>query len=195
MSFGLNIYGGAKKGKSLALTAGGSVIGQGLEENLLTWGTTIAGILEKAGAWTDLPLLINEVGTIKGKRKDAYQLLRELTFAFNAGHDTVRHSSWGPAGDPFRLIYAASAEHSTSEYAAMAGEKRDDGELVAARGLSSHCAKTDSIFAVLPKGVSAEDATSEFRLGCRECAGTAFPHYLDYLTQFNKAELEAKAHQ
>ena len=32
MSFGLNIYGGAKKGKSLALNAGGSVIGLGLEE-------------------------------------------------------------------------------------------------------------------------------------------------------------------
>ncbi len=193
MSFGLNIYGAAKKGKSLALTAGGSVIGLGLEENLLTWGTTIAGILEKAGAWTDLPLLINEVGTIKGKRKDAYQLLRELTFAFNAGHDTVRHSSWGASGDPFRLIYAASAEHSTSEYAAMAGEKRDDGELVRLVDFPAIVPTTDSIFAVLPKGVSAEDATSDFRLACRECSGTAFPPYLHYLTQFKKAELEAKA--
>ena len=93
-------------------------------------GATTAGILEKAGAWTDLLLPINEVGTIKGKRSDAYQKLRELTFALNAGHDTVRHSSWGASGDPFRLIYAASAEHSASEYAAMAREKRDDGELV-----------------------------------------------------------------
>ena len=95
MSFGLNIYGGAKKGKSLALNAGGSVIGLGLEENLLTLGATTAGILERAGAWTDLLLPINEGGTIKGKRSDAYQKLRELTFALNAGHDTVRHSSWG----------------------------------------------------------------------------------------------------
>ena len=130
MSFGLNIYGGAKKGKSLALNAGGSVIGLGREEDLLTLGATTAAILEKAGPWTDLLFPINEVGTIKGKRSEAYAKLRELTFALNAGRDTVRHSSWGASGDPFRLIYAASAEHSTSEYAAMAGEKRDDGELV-----------------------------------------------------------------
>ena len=101
MTFGLNIFGKSKKGKSVVLNAGGSVIGLGLEESLLTWDTTTAGILEKAGAWTDLLLPINEVGTIKGKRSDAYPKLRELTFALNAGHDTVRHSSWGTSGDSF----------------------------------------------------------------------------------------------
>ena len=193
MSFGLNIYGGAKRGKSLALNAGGSVIGLGIEENLLTLGATTAAILEKAGAWTDLLLPINEGGTIKGKRSEAYQKLRELTFALNAGHDTVRHSSWGTSGDSFRLIFAVSAEHSTGEYAAMAGEKRDDGELVRLVDFPAIVPTTDSIFAVLPKGVSAEDATSDFRIACRECSGTPFPPYLRYLTQFKKAELEAKA--
>ena len=120
------------------------------------------------------------------------QKLRELTFALNAGHDTVRHSSWGASGDSFRLIYALSAEHSTSEYAAMAGEKRDDGELVRLVDFPAIVPTTNSIFAVLPKGKSAEDATSEFRTACRECSGTAFPPYLRYLTQFKKAELEAK---
>jgi hypothetical protein len=192
MSFGLNTYGAAKKGKSLGLNAGGSVIGLGLEENLPTFGATTAAILEKGGAWTDLPLPINEGGTIKGKRSDAYQKLRELTFALNAGHDTVRHSSWGTSGDSFRLIFAVSAEHSTGEYAAMAGEKRDDGELVRLVDFPAIVRTTDSIFAVLPEGVSAEDATSDFRLACRECSGTAFPPYMRYLTQFKKAELEAK---
>ena len=54
------------------------------------------------------------------------------------------------------------------------------------------CPTTDSIFAVLPEGVSAEDATSDFRTACRQCSGTPFPPYLDYLTQFTKAELEDK---
>jgi len=193
MSFGLDIFGGAKKGKSLGLNAGGSVIGLGLEENLLTLGATTAAILEQAGAWTDLLLPINEGGTIKGKRSDAYQKLRELTFALNAGHDTVRHSSWGTSGDSFRLIYAASAEHSASEYAAMAGEKRDDGELVRLVDYPAIVPRTDSIFTVLPEGVSAVDATNDFRIACRECSGTAFPPYLRYLTQFKKAEMEAKA--
>jgi len=193
MSFGLDIFGGAKKGKSLGLNAGGSVIGLGLEENLLTLGATTAAILEQAGAWTDLLLPINEGGTIKGKRSDAYQKLRELTFALNAGHDTVRHSSWGTSGDSFRLIYAASAEHSASEYAAMAGEKRDHGELVRLVDYPAIVPRTDSIFTVLPEGVSAVDATNDFRIACRECSGTAFPPYLRYLTQFKKAEMEAKA--
>ncbi len=129
MSFGLTIYGGSKKGKPIVLNAGGSVIGLGLEENLLTWNATNARILQLAGAWTDLLLPINEVGTIKGERRDAYQKLRELTFALAEGRDTVRRSSWGTFGGSFRLIYAASAEHWTSEYAAMRREKRDDGEL------------------------------------------------------------------
>jgi putative DNA primase/helicase len=193
MSFGLNIYGKAKRGKSVVLTAGGSVIGLGLEENLLTLGATSAAILEQAGARTDQLLLTNEGGTIKGKRSDAYQKLRELTFALNAGHDTVRHSSWGPSGDPFRLIYAASSEHSTSEYAAMAGEKRDDGELVRLVDFPAIVPTTNSIFALLPKGKSAEEATSDLRTAYRECSGTPFPPYLRYLTQFTKAELEAKA--
>ena len=175
-----------------ASRSGGSVIGLGLEENLPTLNATTAGILEQAGVWTDLPLPINEGGTIRGKRSDAYRQIRELTFALNAGHDTVRHSSWGNFGDSFRLIYAVSAEHSTSEYAAMAGEKRDDGELVRLVDYPAIVPTTNSIFAVLPKGVSAVKATSDFRTDCRECSGTPFPPYMRYLTQFKKAELEAK---
>ena len=163
-----------------------------MKRTLLTLGATTAAILEKAGPWTNLLFPINEAGAIKGKRSDAYAKLRELTFALNAGHDTVRHSSWGASGDSFGLIYALSAEHSTSEYAAMAGEKRDDGELVRLVDFPAIVPTTNSIFAVLPKGKSAEDATSDFRTACRECSGTAFPPYLGYLTQFKKAELEAK---
>jgi Domain of unknown function (DUF927) len=192
MTFGLNIFGPGKKGKSTALTAAGSVIGLGLGESLLTWGATNAGILQQAGAWTDLPLLINEGGTLKGKCSDAYARLRELTFALNAGHDTVRHRSWGPSGDSFRLIYVASAEHSTSAYATMAGEKRDDGELVRLVDYPAIVPGRTSIFAVLSEGLSADAATSHLRVACRECSGTPFPPYLRYLTQFKKPELEAK---
>jgi putative DNA primase/helicase len=192
MTFGLNVFGPGKKGKSTALTAGGSVIGLGLEESLLTWGATYAGILQIAGAWTDLLFPINEGGTIKGKRKDAYARLREFTFALNAGHDIVRHRSWGASGDPFRLIYALSAEHSTSAYAAMAGAKRDDGELVRLVDFPAIVPATGSIFAVLPEGLSADAATNNLRTASRECSGTPFPPYLRYLTQFKKAELDAK---
>jgi hypothetical protein len=192
MTFGLNTFGPGKKGKSTALNAGGSVIGLGREESLLTLGATNAGILENAVASTDLLFPINEGGTIKGKRRDAYQKLRELTFALNAGHDTIRHRSWGPSGDPFRLIFAVSAEHSASEYAAMAGEKRDDGELVRLVDYPAIVPSTNSIFAELPEGVSADAATNDLRVACRECSGTPYPPYLRYLTQFKKAELEAK---
>jgi uncharacterized protein (DUF927 family) len=40
MTFGLVVYGRSKKGKSVVLNAGGSVIGLGLEENLLTLNAT-----------------------------------------------------------------------------------------------------------------------------------------------------------
>ena len=74
----------------------------------------------------------------------------------------------------------------------MAGEKRDEGEKVRLVDYPAIVPRTDSIFDVLPGGVNAEDATSDFRNACRECSGTAFPPYLRYLTQFKKAEMEAK---
>src|SRR4029077_19815643 len=49
MSFGLNPYGGGKRGKSLALNAGGSVIGLGCGEDLATFGAHTAGSLGKTG--------------------------------------------------------------------------------------------------------------------------------------------------
>jgi hypothetical protein len=77
----------------------------------------------------------------------------------------------------------------------MARESRDDGELVRLVDFPAIVPATGSIFAVLPEGKSAVEATSDFRTDCRECSGTPFPIYLHYLTQFNKAELEAKVRQ
>jgi putative DNA primase/helicase len=74
----------------------------------------------------------------------------------------------------------------------MAGEKRDDGELVRLVDFPAIVPATDSIFAVLPKGVNAVQATTDFRTACREYSGMPFPPYLGYLTQFKKVDLEAK---
>jgi hypothetical protein len=88
MTFGL-IYGRSTKGKSVALNAGGPVIGVGLEENLLTLNATAAGILEVAGTWTDRLLPINEGGTIRGKRSKSYASLRSRSTQARIPFDTA----------------------------------------------------------------------------------------------------------
>jgi hypothetical protein len=193
-SFGIHIYGKVKRGKTTALTAGGSVIGLGKEEKLPNWNSTNASILEKAMPSNDLFLPINEVGAMQGKRSDAYLQLRELTFAFAEGRERGRHGSFAGtplnANEPFRVIFGSTAEHSMTEYAALAGQLRDGGESFRLVEFPAVVSKTDSIFEVLPEGKTGLEATDDLRAACRECSGTPFLVYLPYLTSRKPDELK-----
>jgi hypothetical protein len=195
-SMGIHGYGAAKRGKSVALTAGGSVIGLGREEDLENWNTTTARGLELACAFNDLMMPINEGGAIKGLRKEAYTQIREFTYAYAEGKERGRHSSWSAAGargaGTFRGIFVATAEHSVAKYATSAGVTRDDGELCRVLDFPAICESTGSIFEQLPAGVSGTIATEQLRRACRECSGVAFPPYVEYLIRCTPAGLRKR---
>jgi putative DNA primase/helicase len=92
-SFGLNLFGPSKAGKTTALLAATSVIGIGNEADLPNWNATSASQQETARLFRDSLLAANEVGLLAGRRKDAYARIRQMIYLFAEGRDTSRHST------------------------------------------------------------------------------------------------------
>jgi putative DNA primase/helicase len=191
-SFGINIHGRAKVGKTAVLLAGASVAGIGRESQLPNWASTTNATSELARLFSDTMLPANEVGLLAGKKKDAYGHIGELTYRLSEGRDKARHSSWKdtPAASnaQFRTIFISTAEHSFDDYAAYAGEKRDEGEY--ARCIDILAAKPDlpTIMTTTPEDLSSARAKRwarkqviALREACEEQHGTALRPYIEFL--------------
>jgi hypothetical protein len=129
-SFGLNIHGRAKSGKSAMIVAGSTVGGVGREEELPNWAATSAAVGEFCRLYCDRLMPINEVGLIK--KKDAYGKIQPTIFQVAEGRERDRHSksSFATSDESayHRTIFVSTAEHSFDFYARLAGEIRDEGE-------------------------------------------------------------------
>ena len=130
-SFGLNIYGASRTGKSTILLAASSVGGAGSEGELPNWAATSAAVGELCRLYCDTFMPINEVGLIK--KKDAYGKIQPTIYQIAEGRERDRHSKSGFATTDdsayHRTIFGSTAEHSFDDYAELAGEARDEGEL------------------------------------------------------------------
>ena len=130
-SFGLNIFGAAKTGKSMVLLAASSVAGVGREEELSNWAATSAAVGENCRFYCDRLMPINEVGLIA--RKSAYVKIQPTIYQIGEGRERDRHSKsiFATTDDSagHRTIFCSTAEHSIDHYAQLAGETRDEGEL------------------------------------------------------------------
>ncbi len=124
-SFGLNLFGRAKAGKTSALLAGASVIGLGREGDLPNWGATAAAKGESARMFNDMLFPLNEVGLLGGSKKKAYPEIRETIYRLGEGRERLRHTqsifSAPAASSEVRTIFFSTAEHSFDDYAALAG--------------------------------------------------------------------------
>jgi putative DNA primase/helicase len=191
-SFGINIYGRAKVGKTAALLAASSVAGIGRENQLPNWASTANAQSELARLFSDTLLPANEVGLLKGRKRDAYGPIRELTYRLSEGKDKARHSSWKYAGAgpyaQFRTIFVSTAEHSFDEYAAYAGEKRDEGEYARCIDVKAAQDGRRTIMTSRPSGMKKKDfkkwarqSVIELRHACEAQHGTVLEPYLAYL--------------
>ena len=82
-SFGVNVYGRAKTGKSIMLVAGSSVAGVGREEELPNWAATAAAVGEHCRLHWDTFMPINEVGLLR--KKDAYGRIQPTIYQILRG--------------------------------------------------------------------------------------------------------------
>ena len=91
-SFALVLFGPSKVGKSFTQLVAASAMGFGSEKELPTLNATPAGLLAAGLAFDGHMLPINEVGTAQGKKRDIYDVLRETTYRFLSGQDTMAPS-------------------------------------------------------------------------------------------------------
>jgi hypothetical protein len=191
-SFGINLFGISKAGKTTALLAGASFAGIGSESGLPNHRATPAAKLELARIFNDQMLPLNEVGLLAGKKRDAYGPIRELIYNLSEGRDRIRMSQSQTAVAAhcaqFRTIFVSTSESSFDEYARLAGESRDEGEYARCMDVAAALKDHQTIMDRLPpKGSrretrqAARKATINLRKACHRHYGRPFERYITHL--------------
>ncbi|MCC0805736.1 DUF927 domain-containing protein [Methylobacterium sp. W2] len=192
-NFALVLYGPSRSGKSTAQLAGASALGYGQEEDLPSLNATPAGLMAIAVAFNDHALPINEVGTARGGKCNVYDALRDVTYSFGNGQDTIRHPSWtgssGGEAATFQVLPLMSSEHSPDAWAARKGESRDEGETARLIGVPVLFNGCRTIFDRAPKTLAATDRASweqeqfkQLREVLPNQRGFAFKAHVEWIT-------------
>ena len=157
-SFGLNLYGPSKAGKSTLLLAASSVSGTGYEFDMPNWGATDAALGELCRFYNDDLLPLNEAGLMSGTPTQVFDRIRKTIFHVSEGRERQKHS-----GSPFAtsakqatysLIFLSTAERSFTDYARAAGVDRVGGELARCPDISILRNGCETIFDIYPSDVA-----------------------------------------
>ena len=196
-SFGINVHGPGKAGKSTMLLAAASVIGYGREQDLPHFRATDSAFGEMPAAFNDSFLPLNELGLLKGSATEKYHRFRDLTYGFAEGHGTT-YSNLAPIDlgrDPLKWlsIMLATGEETANEIARKAGEIRMVGEAVRWIDLAATRNEATDIFDRIPKNVSeterakwAGERCAMIRAGCERNHGVTIRHFIEYVTRNRK---------
>jgi len=196
-SFGINIYGISKAGKTAALLAGASVGGIGSESRLPNFRSSAAARGELCKGFNDQMLPLNEVGLLAGKKSAAYSLIRELIYQVSEGRDATRHSQSKYATAArlaeYHTIFVSNSEQSFDQYASDAREKRDAGEYARCLDIRASVDGTRTIMDRCPTKMSKEDRAAwarkqviELRRACLAQHGIALPAYIEHLLGYRE---------
>ena len=172
-----------------------SVFGFGNELDLPTWSATALRRLEAATAFGDIVYSLNEVGAKKGRRPQTYEGLRDLYAQYAEGSDIERHSRYAAehgGARRFHGICISTAEHSIAEYAEMAGEVRDGGELFRAIDVGAIRKGMTTIFDLAPPNLDPRAELEGLRRALAECHGTAWTPYIEYLIKMGPIEVKRR---
>ena len=195
-NFTLHLSGPTRAGKTTSLIAAMSVYGFGIELDLPNWNASGLRLLEAAAAFRDIPFPLNEVGAKKGRRAQTYHDLRDLYAQYAEGSDRERHSTWsadhGGVARRLRGICISTAEHSIAQYATMAGEVRDGGELFRAIDVNAIRKGKATIFDLAPQDLDQRAALQELRKATAECHGTALMPYIGYLMRMGPTKVKTR---
>ena len=192
-NFSLLFGGPSRSGKSTTLLIATSVCGIGHEEHLLNWGGTVLGLLEAAAGFGDIVFPVNEVGAKKGKRSEAYEGLRDLFAQYAEGSDRERHSSHQPdEARRFNGICIATAERSIADYAKLAGEDRDDGELFRAIDVIAVRDGKKTVLDLAPDTLDQKLCLKALRKDLEAQHGTALPPFIKHIIAIGEAEVKRR---
>ncbi len=191
-SFGLNIFGAAKAGKSTVLVAASSVAGVGREEELPNWAATSASVGESCRFYCDRLMPVNELGLIA--KKNAYGKVQPTTYQIAEGRERDRHSKsvFATTDDSagHRIIFCSTAEHSIDYYARLAGETRDEGELARCTDIPATRNNCKTVIDRWPEAVPVNQRTAwarkllkRLRKACKRYHNVALEPFVRFLME------------
>ena len=191
-SFGLNIYGTSKTGKSTILLAASSVAGVGREGELSNWAATSAAVGENCRIFCDRLMPINELGLIA--KKSAYAKIQPTTYQIAEGRERERHSksTFAITDDSVgsRTIFCSTAEHSIDHYAQLAGETRDEGELARCTEIPAVRNNRETVIDRWPQTVPIDQRTAwarkllkRLRKGCQRYHNVALEPFVRFVME------------
>jgi hypothetical protein len=189
-SFGLNIHGPSKVGKSTILIAASSVAGVGREGELSNWAATAAAVGEHCREHSDRLMPLNEVGLIS--KNNAYARIQPTIYKIAENREGDRHSKSvfstndGSAG--YLTLFFSTAEHSIDEYAQLAGATRDEGELARCTDVPATRAGAKTVIDRFPASVEpdqrlrwARKSLKGLRKACEKSHGVALEPFVTFL--------------
>lgn len=193
-SWGINLFGKTKTGKSTMQVVGGSVIGLGTEAALPSFKATITGLDRIAIASNDSALFVNEAGLLG---RNAYATLSPMIYGLSEGKDKVRACESAHASDVatsgWSLVYVLSSEHAIEALAAQAGTTREGGEMTRCLDVPAVHSGNATVFDRRPAGLTDEAFTrwahrqmAEMREACKANHGVVFDAYLRGLIDLGK---------
>jgi putative DNA primase/helicase len=196
-SFGINVHGPGKAGKSTMLLAAASVIGYGREQDLPHFRATDSAFGEMPAAFNDSFLPLNELGLLKGSATEKYHRFRDLTYGFAEGRGTTYSNrapiAGGNSGSTWLSIALATGEETSNDIARDAHAIRMVGEAVRWIDLAATRNGAGDIFDRIPKKVSkgeraqwVEKRCAMIRAGCRRNHGVTIEHFIEHVIRKRK---------
>ena len=142
-------------------------------------------------------LPVNEIGLLKGTKRDAYPSLRPLIYRYSEGRDTGRHSKSTYTSDAglasWRGIMVASSENSIEALAGLGAEKRDEGEYARAFDVPAVRPGNKTVYDCFPRHIAPEqreawarERLTRIRQLCAANHGAAFHAYAESLVEHRK---------
>ncbi len=190
-SFGINLFGPPKKGKTTAVLAAASVIGFGREEDLMKWGGTNVGFQALPAMFNDHLLVIDEVMLVDGESPKAISKnLRGVAYQLASGRDKIRHpkSDYSVSADQAtsRTILLTSSEKSLQAIAEQAGETRSGGEKSRFHDVPAFRPKRQTIFDRFPDDCDhkkrwARATLVALRRACEANHGVALEPFIEHV--------------
>jgi hypothetical protein len=196
-NFAIHLFATTRGGKSTTMLCGMSVSGIGDERKLKSWNSSgSVELLEAATTFNDALFSLNEVGAAKGKKKEAYPILREFYAQYAEGRDRSRHSVWekahGGRAKRFWGICMVSAEHSVAWYAEQAGDARDGGELFRAIDVPAVREGKETVLDLAPDDLNQDDCLDKLRDDLRSMHGAPLKPYIEFLIALGPQKLNTR---
>lgn len=198
--FVIVLYGPSKSGKTTAMLAVASMIGFGNDVEIPNWNMSSSALAETGRLFNDLPLIVDEIGAMDGKQKEARDKIRPLIFQYATGATKAINSkstyAVPLAQNKAMGILLTTAERSFDDYAQLAQEQRDAGEYARAIDVPVLSGNRETIIDRFPKNLDdakrpkwARQKLQEIRSGCSNHHGLAIKKYLKHLLDKETDEL------